>query len=126
MRFTPERGVAFFEYMVLFLVVTAGLAVMAGYLQRGYQGQMRKGGEGFGFLRQFDLTKSHDCVYEGQVWFTDSKTNTASSVNDVMYSQACYDHKIMNLQCAQSADSDNCFSYAKTECGKGYACAPRP
>jgi hypothetical protein len=86
-------------------------------------GQMRKAGETFAFGRQFSQKRAHECVFEAEVSWRDEAGAWYSEPN-VLYSQACYDHKVALDKCAQKADSASCFNFAKYDCMGKYACAP--
>ena len=92
------------EYVILTTILLAGLYTIQHYIQRGYQGQMRKTGEPFGFTRQFNPGASRDCAYDSDL--------------NLSYSTECFNNTV-NCK-TQTADTyQNCMDAAKTACGNG-------
>jgi hypothetical protein len=70
---------AVLEYVILITIVCAALFSFRGYIQRGLQGQYRKAGETFGFLRQYNPDATIDCAFDPDL--------------NVWYSQACFNNR---------------------------------
>ena len=58
------RAFAMLEYVMLIIILAAALFTFRTYLQRAFQGQYRKAGESFGFLRQYNPGSSIDCAFD--------------------------------------------------------------
>lgn len=99
-----RRAFAMLEYVMLIIILLAGLFVGRSYVQRAFQGQYRKAGESFGYLRQYDPGASLDCTYDG-IW----------------YSQACFNNKILQKNCThpETGTYDDCAWTVKVECKLG-------
>ena len=82
---TRQRAFGLLEYTALIIIILAGLLAFGPYIQHAMQGQYRKVGEGFGFLRQYNAAASVDCAYDDQ--------------NKVWYSQACYNNEMLKARC---------------------------
>jgi hypothetical protein len=113
-----RTGIALMEYVFLILIFLMGMYVFAVYIRNGYQGQIRKSGETFGFLRQYDPKTTHDCVYEAEIRWSDGKTTA-----DVFYSRACWENWIVQHRCIEKADSAGCMNLGKVCCMETYACS---
>ncbi len=101
------RAFAMLEYVMLLLILAIALVSFRGYIQRALQGQYRKTGESFGFLRQYNPRNSLDCVFDPGV--------------GVWYSSACFNNKILADKCAYLSANDykNCVFTAKVQCRAG-------
>ncbi len=73
------RAFATLEYVMLIIIIMAGLITFQVYIKRGMQGQYRKTGEGFGLLRQYNTGATKDCAYDPNI--------------RIWYSQACLNNK---------------------------------
>jgi hypothetical protein len=104
-----SRAFAMLEYVMLLLILAIALVSFRGYLQRAFQGQYRKVGESFGFLRQYNPRNSLDCVFE--------------PATGVWYSSACFNNKILADKCAYLSADDykKCVYTAKIQCRTGCA-----
>ena len=90
--FKNRQAFSVMEYVVLLVLVVSAMITFRLYLQRGYQGQMRKAGEGFAFGRQYDPNKTRHCAYDAMV--------------NGWYSTACYDHVFAKAKCTQEVDME--------------------
>jgi len=117
--FRNKQGFGTLEYLFVLLAFLFAMVALSPSIRRGYIGQMRKVGEGLSTLRQYGSAKTHECAYEARVYYPDGTV-----VSDVIYSQACFDHKISTDKCAQRADSQGCIADAKVQCMGVYTCGP--
>ena len=101
-----RRGAfAILEYVMLVTILMLALASFSTYIRRGLQGQYRKVGTSVAYGRQFAPHGTIDCAYDpGQrLW----------------YAQACFDNKVLEMKCTQSADYDTCVNGVKAACTNG-------
>ncbi len=99
-----KRAFAMLEYVMLVIILAAGLFTFRAYIQRSVQGQYRKAGESFGFARQYNPGASRECAFEGT-------TNT-------WYSQECFNNKV-NCKTQTAETYDACVDAAKAACTLG-------
>ena len=109
-----RRAFAVLEYVMMIIILAAGLYAFRNYIQRGFQGQYRKTGESFGFTRQYNPGASRDCAFD-----TDLK---------IWYEQGCFNNQIISLGCARKSSTstssalseyDTCMNQARTACTAG-------
>ena len=100
-----QQGFALVEYVVLIIVVITALLAFRGYVQRAYQGQMVKAGEGFAYGRQYDPSDTMACAYDDAIYG--------------WYSTACYSHQYAQDACNISATPLDCASNAMKACTNG-------
>jgi hypothetical protein len=74
----PRRGFAVLEYVMLVLILAAGLYTFRSYIQRGFQGQYRRTGESFGFTRQYNPGASRECI-----------------IDTVTYEKGCFENQVL-------------------------------
>jgi hypothetical protein len=105
-----QRAFTVLEYVILIVVFIGAIYAFQPYVQRGIQGQYRKAGESFGFLRQYNPGASLDCVIDPAL--------------DISYSQACFNNKVTALDCTKKDTKemyDGCIESAKNACTLGCA-----
>jgi hypothetical protein len=107
------KGLAYLEYIFVILVFLWAFLSFSFYIRNAYMGQFRKAGETFASGRQYSAVRTHECVFEAEVAL--NGVVTGDYQRNVMYSQACYDHKVAVDNCSSSADL-NCFNWAKLCC----------
>ena len=100
---------------MLVIILAAALFTFRGYIQRALQGQYRKAGESFGFLRQYNPGASTDCAFD--TWSSNA-TGTPREVN-AWYSQACFNNK--SVRCNLNAQYDDCLGDVRLSCQQGCA-----
>ena len=100
-----RRAFATLEYVMLIIILAAGLYTFRNYIQRGFQGQYRRAGESFGFLRQYNPSASRDCASNNGTW----------------YEQGCFNNQLLVLGCGRKAqaDYDGCLQSARSACTAG-------
>ena len=108
-----RRAFATLEYVMLVIILAAGLYTFRNYIQRGFQGQYRRAGESFGFLRQYNPSASRDCTSNNGTW----------------YEQGCFNNQVVSLRCGQKSPSvvngqtgspyDDCINQARSACTAG-------
>jgi hypothetical protein len=107
-----KKAYAFIEYLAMILVIIVALTLFRFYIQHGFQGQMMRSGETFGFGRQFDHSDTLVCKY-------DDKNNGAIG----WYSEACYKHELAKVVasgvCSTLAERRVCEDLVKMGCGIG-------
>lgn len=103
-----RRAFAVLEYVMLVLIIAAGLVGFRVYIERGFQGQHRKAGESFGFLRQYNPGASRDCSFD--------------PVLGIWYEMGCFNNEILRRACkreAPGAPYDRCINDSKRACTTG-------
>ncbi len=74
-----NSGFAIIEYSILILLVLGALWVSKDMIGRGIMGHWRGVGDGFSFGRQYDPSRTLDCVFDGEL--------------NKWYEQGCFDQQ---------------------------------
>ena len=108
LRNKQRRAFAVLEYVMLVLILLMGLVGFRIYIERGFQGQFRKAGESFGFLRQYNPGASRDCAFEPSL--------------GIWYETGCFNNEIIRRRCKEEAAGpayDLCIDDSKKACRMG-------
>lgn len=68
-----RRGVSHMEYLVLLAAVLGAFYIGGRAIQGGIQGQYRRSGDTWAYLRQHDPQRTRDCIWDAkiQTWYSE-------------------------------------------------------
>ena len=119
-----SRGFSIMEYLIVLVVIVAAFVVSGQYIQNGLQGQFRKAGESFAYLRQHDPEKTRDCIWDDRLklWYSEKcfdyyMQNSPPSAADDQTSTWCLDNFTMAI-CAGGTGSGGYLARCPTTCEK--------
>ena len=107
MGFYNRTGTAVVEYIVMLMLLVAGMAAMQPFIARAFNGSWKKSGDSFGYGRQYEAGKSMECAY-----------SQISPTFGVWYDNNCYQHTV--TVCAPG--DQGCENTKKQECIESYCC----
>ncbi|MBF0620154.1 MAG: hypothetical protein HQL19_08305 [Candidatus Omnitrophica bacterium] len=101
-----QKAASFLEYVAFFIVILSTFMVFQVYIRRAMQGQLRKSGEMFAYGKQYDPSRTVECVYD--------------STRNIWYTTACYDNLVVKSKCYRGIyNTESCIQAAMSACNFG-------